>query len=886
MVLKLANRRFYRGLSVWSDQSGLLAICDDCLPLSPDAETAAQRLEGALQRLHEDLSDLVPILRECPAINNSPDWTQHPQPDAYWVVAVVEAMVRDFCWRPTIGKVMPTNSGQARLFLPSDDEGIALAALEFSLFLLQVASREGAASIAGVREEVGARYRAARQAMRRIGLNQSTIALARSATRYGIPIDRLAMPGQLTQLGQGVHARRVSETATTHTSALASALARDKLAIAGMLARAGMPTPDTQAARSLEEAMAIAAKLGFPLVVKPRSGGKGKGVAVDIRTAEALKQALQAAAKFQLGLVVERFIAGDDHRILVVGGRFVAAAKRLPAHVVGDGTSTVAELVARENLDPQRGMPFERLREKIELDAEAFRYLAQSGLGLHSIPAASQHVRLRDAANISRGGTCLDVTDLIHPDNQRLAERAARLSGIDVCGIDFISPDISRSWRDLRCAILEVNTSPGLRPHLGSNTERDVVTPIIRHLFPNGSDGRIPTVGITGSLGKTTTSRMVAAILAQAGRCVALCTTQGAWIGTDCVREGDVAGGGMAQELLRDPAVDAGVFELSRGGLLKRGSTLDGIDVGVVLGIGDNHIGADGIKSREEIAQIKSIVARSARHWVVLNADDPLCLRMRPSAGGPQACLVSARPDGSVITQHLAAGGTCVTLRGNGAQGYLRLERGTETIGEIKLALLPATLGGSFTPAVWNAMHAMAAAHCLGVEFAVIRNALCAFVSDYATNPGRMNHIEGLPFDLILTWADGPIAFGELARFVGRQAPSQSKTLVFRAAGDRQDIFILETARAVANAFDRFICCDIEKDLRGRAPGEAAHLLAEGLRRGGVPQSAIDVEPSSTRALEKALRTTAGGALLVVVTAAAEAQQAMATIRSIWPDAR
>jgi cyanophycin synthetase len=379
---------------------------------------------------------------------------------------------------------------------------------------------------------------------------------------------------------------------------------------------------------------------------------------------------------------------------------------------------------------------------------------------------------------------------------------------------------------------------------------------------------RIPTVGITGSVGKTTTSRMVAHILAQTGRRVGLATTQGIFVGTETVRPGDLAGGLSAGRLLVDPRVQAGVFEFARGGLIGDGTVLDAVDVGAVLNVYDNHVGLDGVADREGLARVKREVVRLARKLAVLNADDPLCLGMRGHVRAPRLCLVSACSDNPEVRAHLAAGGMAAVLGDQGGGAVLQVHEGSELVGSLDAAAIPATHGGLFRPAMVNALFAAAIAHGLGIDWKCIQDALESFHSTSETNPGRMNFHSGFPYELLITWAEGPQAITELVRFLGLRGSTGRKHLLFYAPGNRPDWYCLDMARCVAGAFDTYICSDVCTDwgdMRGRQPGEMSHLLASGLRENGVSEEHITVAPPYSQALDVAFGRLRPGDLLVVV---------------------
>jgi cyanophycin synthetase len=375
---------------------------------------------------------------------------------------------------------------------------------------------------------------------------------------------------------------------------------------------------------------------------------------------------------------------------------------------------------------------------------------------------------------------------------------------------------------------------------------------------------RVPTAGVTGSVGKTTTCRMVAHILARAGLRVGLTTTQGAYVGREVLRRGDLAGGDWAGRLLLDPRVQAGVFELARGGLIEDGMVLSAIDVGAVLNVHDNHVGLDGVNSREDLALVKSEVVRRAKKLAVLNADDPLCLRMREHVTAPRLCLVTGRADNPAVLRHVAEQGLAV-LPDGGSSGTLRMVEGGRLVGSLDPASIPAAWGGVFVPAVRNAMFAMAIAHGLGLGWHAIEDGLACFQSTCDSNPGRMNFLPDLPFKALLTWADGPEALSGLAAFVRSQAIEGRKHLMLCAVGNRPESFVLDSARSVAGAFDAYICSDW-RDLRGREPGDVARLLSRGLLESGIPGDAVTVAQSHERALRLAFTRPAPGDMLVVVT--------------------
>ena len=770
-------------------------------------------------------------------------------------LALAEALLEDASIVAGPAAVLQRDASGATVFLPCDTGALGAFALHFGI----EGTRQLADGGAGAEARMRALHLEARRRMRPLRLDQTTRALARAARARGIPAIRLAGAPHVLRLGEGAAARRIHETVSDATGRLAALLQRDKVVTQALLTAHFLPGTGARPVASAEEACMVAREIGFPVVVKPREGRKGAGVAVGLRDDDAVRAAL--ARPDMLPALVERHVAGRDYRLLVAGGRLVAAAERRPAEVVGTGRHSVAELVEAANRDPRRGLPFERQRERLSLDAEALRRLAAQGLAPDSVPAPEQRVRLSGPANVSTGGTARDVTDAVAPQTARQAVRAARLVGLDIAGIDVVAPDIARPLDETGGAILEVNVSPGLRAH--ADAGRDVAAAVIGALFPRGAAGRIPTVGITGSLGKSTTCRMLARILQQTGRCVALTTTKGAYIGQERLSAEDCAGGGVAESLLDDPSVEIGVFELARGNLIRRGMVLDSLSVGALLNVRDNHVGFDGVETREQMAAVKSIVPRAARDVAVLNADDPLCLSVRPRLVAPRLCLVSPSGAAPDLAAHRDAGGAAAWMEGEGAERRIVLWDGAARRPVIAAADIPATLGGRFDPPAENALFAAAIAMTLGVGPEVIADALRGFHSDIESNPGRMNRIEGLACETYLTSVDGVDPARALARWARRVDVPGTRRIVTSNAGDRTDAYLRDSVVALAEGFDRVHLFEWD-DRRGRAPGEINAIHRDALTAAGLAPEAVTAHPDLATAIAAALAESRPGDLLVV----------------------
>ncbi len=638
----------------------------------------------------------------------------------------------------------------------------------------------GTGELAGV-STVEAALPLLRASRRRNGLGPSTQALVDAARRRGIPVTRLD-DHSLIQLGWGARQRRLRASVTDRTGLVAAELAGDKDQAKALLAAVGCPVAPGVVARTAEEAVARARPLKRPVVVKPLDGNHGRGVTIGLQADAEIAAAFAAAAAHSRRVVVEEQLPGHDHRVLVVDGRVVAVAERVPAHVVGDGERTIAALVEALNADPRRGEGHENLLTRIRLDDRAAQEtLARQGLTADSVPAEGQRVFLRMTANLSSGGVAIDRTDEIHPDNAAIARRAALAVGLDVAGIDLLAPDISRSIRETGGGVVEVNAAPGLRMHLAPSDgrPRDVAEPIVGMMFPRGARARIPVLAVTGTNGKSTVGRMVAHILRHDGRTVGLTNTSGVYINDECLMAGDASGPRSARMLLRDPTVEAAVLECARGGILREGLAFDRCDVGAVLNVQPDHLGLKGIETLDDLAAVKSVVveAVSRRGVSVLNADDPLTLRMARHAGG-RVCWLSMRGGDAApgfLLKHISEGGLAVLY--DPLSGDIRLYDGGVDRRVCNARAIPATLGGAALFNVQNALAATAMTYGAGVDPAAIASALSGFASSYEQNPGRMNIHDGHGFRVILDYAHNPDALRALGCTVVALRPSAGRTI-------------------------------------------------------------------------------------------------------------
>ncbi|MBL8795620.1 MAG: hypothetical protein JNM56_17070 [Planctomycetia bacterium] len=595
-------------------------------------------------------------------------------------------------WQRSVGQpdavwqLLPVVGYAAGVAVGYRDAGVVSNALTLSLRLVSswLVQVRGAAPSPDWLKQVKKNCEAFAQHARAQRLDQTTAALVAAAEARDIPWVRMLPTRRGVVLGQGCRQRRFIETITDQTSNLADRLARDKDATLQLLRGLGIPVPESVLVPSAEVAIQEANRIGWPVVVKPNHLGKGTGVAVKLMTPQAVRTAFTTAAA--LGpVLVEQFVPGSDHRLLMLHGKLLAAAQRVPACITGDGRRSVQELIAEVNRDPRRGLGFDKPLVRIVIDEEAARILSEQGQSMQSAPAAGQTVWLRRTANIATGGTAIDFTDTIHPDNRRLAERAARAIGLDIAGLDFVTPDLTRSWREVGGAFIEVNASPGLRPHLSTIPPREVTGPIIESYFPASRPARIPTAMVIGKFASAV-CRWLALLLAQTGRTVALTTAKGAFVGSELALPGNRADGETASRLLLDPAVEAGVFEMTVASIRDAGLVLDGCTVGALL---DAPEPTDEQSTRDALAECAGLIVRHARDWAVVNGDDPFCVRQLTGARARGTCLVTSKPDSEPIQAHRQRGGTVVAVVDPDHQPVIELRRGDEVQSVLGLNDLP-----------------------------------------------------------------------------------------------------------------------------------------------------------------------------------------------------
>ncbi len=694
----------------------------------------------------------------------------------------------------------------------------------------------------------------------------STGSLVKAAQERDIPWIRLNS-GSLVQFGHGKYQKRIQATITSETKHISVEISCDKEDTHNLLNDLGLPVPQQRMVYSAREAVRAAGRIGHPVVVKPLDANHGRGVSINLNSDEEVEAGFAEAKEHSRSraILVESFITGFDHRMLVVNNKLVAVAKRVPGHVVGDGKHTIAELVHIVNEDPRRGIGHEKVLTMLEIDNQAKRLMENAGVTEETVLPDGEVFYLRSTANLSTGGTAIDLTDVVHPDNRDMAERAIMAVGLDVGGVDFLIDDITKSYKDIGGAIVEVNAAPGFRMHVAPSEgqPRDVAGNVIGMLFPANEQTRIPIAAITGTNGKTTTSRMLGHIMKTSGKTVGMTSTDGVYVDGKLSVKGDMTGPKSAQIVLRDPAVDFAVMETARGGLVRSGLGYQRSDVAACLNVSADHLGLGGINTVEELAVVKRVVVESATDTAVLNADDINCLKMADYAEAGQIFYVTTNPGHSLVKEHIKAGGRAIVLEKGMNGDMLTIYDNGLHIPVLWSHLIPATLEGKAIFNVQNAMFAAAMAYSFGVDLDNIRHGLRTFDTSYFQAPGRMNVYDEHPFKVILDYGHNPAALKAMAALADQLEIKGRRLCVVAMPGDRRDEDIVDGAAALAGHFNQFIC-KADDRRRGRGHDEVPQMMRQALIDNGVDDAAITIIPDEVEAVKAGLEQAAPGDLLVI----------------------
>ncbi|WP_395053733.1 cyanophycin synthetase [Flavobacterium sp.] len=728
------------------------------------------------------------------------------------------------------------------------------------MFAAESAVAIAEALIKGVEYDLDADIQKMREIRERVRLGPSTGSIVEEAVARDIPWIRLGT-NSLVQLGYGVNQMRFQATITCKTSSIAVDIACNKEQTKKMLDAASIPVANGGICIEESDLDGIITKIGYPIVIKPLDGNHGKGASINVKNMDDAKAGLAYAKKYSHRVIVEKFITGYDFRVLIIDNKLVAAAKREPAHVVGNGKDTIQKLIDVTNEDPKRGYGHENVLTQIDVDRDTTDLLEKLKYTLETVPKAGETVYLKSTANLSTGGTSVDVTDMMHPENIFLCERISRVIGLDVCGVDIMAENLTQPLKENGGCILEVNAAPGFRMHLAPSEglPRNVASPVIDMLYPLGKPSRIPIIAVTGTNGKTTTTRLLAHIVKNNGYKVGFTTSDGIYVQNHMMEKGDTTGPMSAEYILKDPTVEFAVLETARGGILRSGLGFSRCDIGIITNIQEDHLGLSDIHTLEDLAKVKSTVVKSIKKdgWAVLNAEDEQCLKIA-SELSCNIAYFSLNEDNPTV-QKFAKEGKIVAVYEN---GFITIKKGEWKIRVEKATQVPLTLGGKAKFMIANVLAATLAAYLQGFKTEDISLSLQTFIPSAAQTPGRMNIFEFKKFKVLIDFAHNASGYRGVEDYLN-SVEATKKIGIIAGVGDRRDEDIKECAKIAGRMFDHIIIRQ-EKYLRGRTEEEIINLILEGIAESGRPVT-HEIIPKEVEAIKHAINNAVEGSFITAL---------------------
>lgn len=851
--MKIRRINAMRGPNYWSISRHKLIVM--VLDLEELEEMPSNKIKGFKQRLEK----LLPSLYEHTCSIGAPGGFLERVEEGTWMGHIVEHVALEI---QTLAG-MDVGFGRTRGYGEKGVYNVVFSYVEEAVGRYAARAAVGIceALIEGEEYDLAPDIREMRELREEVRLGPSTGSIVGEAESRGIPWIRLNRYS-LCQLGYGANQKRIQATVTGETSNIAVDIACDKEDTKDLLEQAEIPIPRGRIVRSEERLKEVVDRLGFPLVIKPVDGNHGRGITIDINSRQEALVAYKTARDVSRRVIVEKHVKGEDHRLLVIDHKLVAAARRSPAHVMGDGNKTVQQLIDEVNRDPRRGYGHEKNLTQIEINALTRRILAAEGYSLDSIPEKGKKVLLKDTANLSTGGTAEDVTDTVHPSNVFMAERISRIIGLDICGIDIMTTDISKPLSETRGAVLEVNAGPGFRMHLSPTTglPRNVAAPVIDKLFPHGSTGKIPIVAVTGTNGKTTTTRLIAHIAKQEGYKVGYTTSDGVYIQNRLLMGGDCTGPVSTEFVLKDPTVNFAVLECARGGLLRAGLGFKNCDVGIVTNVSEDHLGLNGIHTVDQLAKVKAVIPETVLPdgYSILNADDDLVYEMRKNVVSKVALF--SMDEGNPRIKEMQANGGLTAVFEN---GYITICKGSWKLRVIKAANVPLTFGGKAEFMIQNVLPAVLTAYIRGIDIDEIKVALETFQPSPSQTPGRMNLFQFKNFRLLLDYAHNPAGMKAVKKFTDKMEASV-KVGIITGVGDRKAEDTINIGKISAEMFDEIIIRQ-DQHLRGGSADEIIGHLKEGIAVHD-PNMKVTVIKDEKEAVTHAIKNAKKDALIVICT--------------------
>ncbi len=849
--MKILEIRGMRGPNYWSIRRHKLIVMK--LDIGEMEERPTDQIQGFADRLEKFLPSM--FSHRC-----SEDYEGgffHRVRIGTWIGHVIEHIALEIQTLAGMdvgfGRTRSTGEpGVYHVVFAYEEEKVGIYAAKASVRIAQ-------ALVDGITYDMTADIQAMREIREEERLGPSTGSIVEEAIGRNIPWVRLNRHS-LVQLGYGINQKRIQATVASTTGSIAVEIACDKEDTKNLLEAQSIPVPRGRIIYSEEELKDAVEDIRFPVVLKPVNGNHGRGATINVNSWDDAVTALAAAKRISKGVIIEKYITGYDHRVLVINYKLEAAAKRTPAAVIGDGKSTIQQLVDKVNADPRRGYGHEKVLTTIKIDDTTNSILAEKSLTLDSVLKDGEELWLKRTANLSTGGTSTDVTDIMHPYNIFMCERIARIIGLDICGIDIMTPNISEPLNEIGGAVLEVNAAPGFRMHLSPITglARNVAAPVVDMLFPPGSNARIPIVAVTGTNGKTTTTRLIAHMCKFMGHKVGFTTTDGIYIQNHLLQKGDCTGPASAEFVLKDPTVDFAVLECARGGILRAGLGFHKCDIGIVTNVSADHLGLKGINSLEDMAKVKGVVVESIMPsgYAILNADDQLVADM----ARPLECKIayfSLDENNAIIKRHTANGGLAAVAE----NGFITIMRGTWKIRVDKVVNIPLTFSGKAIFMIQNILPAVLTGYIRNFKIEDIKLALETFIPSPAQTPGRMNLFQFKKFTVMVDYAHNPAGFQAIAKFLDK-VEAKPKVGIIAGVGDRRDEDILQLGQLSGNMFDEIIIRQ-DRNLRGRTEKEIIDLLLVGIHRDGK-EKIVKVIPTEYEAIEYAITNAKKGSFITI----------------------
>ncbi len=836
-MIEFRDHTVYRGPNIWARMPSLRFTVD----IGELEERPTNKIPG----FYERLTELVPSLYDHRCSVGKPGGFLQRMREGTWMGHVLEHLaleLQNLAGGEVVrGKTRSTREkGVYNVVFEYGQEDVGIAAAELARRLLNHLIYDTEPDFDFQAELERTVIRTAE----RLAYGPSTGAIVSEAERRNIPVIRLDPRRSLVQLGHGVYQKRIWATVTSETSNIAVDTASNKELTNKLLHEVGIPVPRGMTVRNVDDAVREARRIRYPVVIKPLDGNHGRGVCINLKDDDEVREFFSTAMdESRAGIVVvERFITGKDYRILVVDNHVVAVAERVPAHVVGDGRHTIEELIEITNTDPRRGVGHEKILTRISIDEQTMETLERNGMTISDIPEKGVVVPLKRTGNMSTGGTSIDRTDDIHPDNEEIARQAAMVVGLDIAGIDFIVPDISKSIRQSGGAIVEVNAGPGFRMHTNPTEghPRHVGRAVVDMLFPPGSKSRVPIVAVTGTNGKTTTVRMIAHIMKTAGRRVGMTTTDGIYIDGTQIMSGDMSGPTSAKMVLKNPTINYAVLETARGGILRSGLGFDRCDIAVVTNVTSDHLGLAGVDTLADLARVKAVVPQSVFRdgKSVLNADNEWTAEMARTARG-EILYFSMQEDNPIIRDHLRNKGRAVILRRVAAGEMITIIENRRETSLLLASQIPATFDGRLRVNIANALAAVTAALADDVQLEYIRQAMRTFTSSFYQTPGRFNLLEFQGRRVVMDYCHNIAGLESMADFVKRMDPARA-IAVISMPGDRLDEDIAAFGQLSGRTFDELVIRE-DGNTRGRPAGEIATRLKSAAMDAGLAESAITI---------------------------------------------